>query len=358
MNMNTRIKRGGIAAVAFVAAAIAGGLASAQDKPTIYVIAPSLSDPFWITQQNGANQAAKDFGVNVVFQAPPQDTGDAGMVPLLQAAIAAKPAGIAIDYTSKTMEPVTKAALDAGINVVLYNNNRFEGDNAPSDERLRSLAFIGQNEAMSGETLTKAWLPMLPKEPCKVLIVNPFPTAFVLTLRGDGVKRALDAAGYPHSDLMATGDQGQNSQPDQCGAAGRSQDLRDGRAGRPGRKPGWSVHFAEQAEHPGRHLRRRSRDRQAPEGRFGLDRHQPAAVPAELLRRREPGAEGALYLDAGQRRHRHLTGHQGQYRYRASLHRRRPLLRTSGICPADPGSAGSVRAKTRPKDPWQPKTPR
>ncbi len=210
MNMNTLIKRGGIAAVAFVAAAIAGGLASAQDKPTIYVIAPSLSDPFWITQQNGANQAAKDFGVNVVFQAPPQDTGDAGMVPLLQAAIAAKPAGIAVDYTSKTMEPVTKAALDAGINVVLYNNNRFEGDNAPSDERLRSLAFIGQNEAMSGETLTKAWLPMLPKEPCKVLIVNPFPTAFVLTLRGDGVKRALDAAGYPHSDLMATGDQGQN----------------------------------------------------------------------------------------------------------------------------------------------------
>lgn len=210
MNMNTLIKRGGIAAVAFVAAAIAGGLASAQDKPTIYIIAPSLSDPFWITQQNGANQAAKDFGVNVVFQAPPQDTGDAGMVPLLQAAIAAKPAGIAVDYTSKTMEPVTKAALDAGINVVLYNNNRFEGDNAPSDERLRSLAFIGQNEAMSGETLTKAWLPMLPKEPCKVLIVNPFPTAFVLTLRGDGVKRALDAAGYPHSDLMATGDQGQN----------------------------------------------------------------------------------------------------------------------------------------------------
>jgi len=210
MSMKTWLKRGGIAAAGLIVGATAAGVGLAQDKLTIYVIAPSLSDPFWITQQNGANQAAKDFGVNVVFQAPAQDTGDAGMVPLLQAAIAANPAGIAVDYTSKTMEPVTKAALDAGINVVLYNNNRFEGDNAPSDERLRSLAFIGQNEAMSGETLTKAWLPMLPKEPCKVLIVNPFPTAFVLTLRGDGVKRALDAAGYPHSDLMATGDQGQN----------------------------------------------------------------------------------------------------------------------------------------------------
>ena len=70
-----------------------------------------------------------------MFQAPAQDTGDAGMVPLLQAAIAAKPAGIAVDYTSKTMEAVTIAALDAGINVVLYNNNRFEGENAPARSR-------------------------------------------------------------------------------------------------------------------------------------------------------------------------------------------------------------------------------
>jgi simple sugar transport system substrate-binding protein len=43
-----------------------------------------------------------------------------------------------------------------------------------------------------------------------VLIVNPFPTAFVLTLRADGVKRALDGVHYPHTDLLATGDEGQN----------------------------------------------------------------------------------------------------------------------------------------------------
>jgi simple sugar transport system substrate-binding protein len=43
-----------------------------------------------------------------------------------------------------------------------------------------------------------------------VLIVNPFPTAFVLTLRADGVKKALDEAGYPYEDLVATADQGQN----------------------------------------------------------------------------------------------------------------------------------------------------
>jgi simple sugar transport system substrate-binding protein len=198
-----------------LAGAFALGVASAvpawaADQPTVYVIAPSLTDPFWITEQNGAKQAGHDFGVNVVFQATPQDTGDAGMVPLIQAAIAAKPAGIAIDYVSKTMEAPIIAALNAGIPVVLYNNNRFEGDNAPGDTRILGLAFVGQNESASGEILAKAWMPSLPSTPCKVLIVNPFPTAFVLTLRGDGVKRVLDAAHYPHADLLATGDEGQN----------------------------------------------------------------------------------------------------------------------------------------------------
>jgi simple sugar transport system substrate-binding protein len=196
-----------LAAVTGAAVAVAG---AAADKPTVYVIAPSLTDPFWITEQNGAKQAGEDFGVNVVFEATAQDTGDAGMVPLVQAAIAAKPAGIAIDYVSKTMEHVTSDALNAGIPVVLYNNNRFEGENAPADKRIRGLAFVGQDESISGEILGKAWLPSLPPQPCKVLIVNPFPTAFVLTLRADGVKRALDAAHYPHADLMATGDEGQN----------------------------------------------------------------------------------------------------------------------------------------------------
>jgi simple sugar transport system substrate-binding protein len=195
---------------ALAVAALGPGVAVAQDAPTIYVIAPSLTDPFWITQQNGATQAGEDFGVNVIFQAPAQDTGDAGMVPLVQAAVAAAPAGIAIDFTSKTMEPATVEALDAGINVVLYNNNRFENENAPDDPRIQGLAFVGQDESVSGEILGKAWIPSLPAESCKVLIVNPFPTAFVLTLRGDGMKRALDAAGHTYEDLAATGDEAQN----------------------------------------------------------------------------------------------------------------------------------------------------
>ena len=107
MNANRRIVRGlggGLTAAALGVAGFVCTAAAAADKPTFYIIAPSLTDPFWITEQNGAKQAGADFGVNVVFQATAQDTGDAGMIPLIQAAIAAKPAGIAIDYVSKTME--------------------------------------------------------------------------------------------------------------------------------------------------------------------------------------------------------------------------------------------------------------
>ena len=71
-----------MAIAALSIATLGSGAALAQDEPTIYVIAPSLTDPFWITQQNGANQAAEDFGVNVVFQAPQADQGDAGMAPV------------------------------------------------------------------------------------------------------------------------------------------------------------------------------------------------------------------------------------------------------------------------------------
>lgn len=189
----------------------AGGAASACSgtKPTVYVIGPSLTDPFWIAEKNGADQAAKDFCVNVTFQAPAQDTGDAGMEQLARAAVGAKPAGIAIDYTSKTMESVTTAALDAGIDVVLYNNNRFEGDNKPSDPRIAKLAFVGQDESTSGDKLATAFLPSL-KPGTTVLIINPFPTAFVLTLRHDGVQRVLQANGFKTEDLAATGDEGQN----------------------------------------------------------------------------------------------------------------------------------------------------
>ena len=53
--------RSGLGWTTVALALAAAGAVLAQDKPTFYVIAPSLTDPFWITQQNGAKQAGEDL---------------------------------------------------------------------------------------------------------------------------------------------------------------------------------------------------------------------------------------------------------------------------------------------------------
>ncbi len=178
----------------------------------------------------------------------------------------------------------------------------------------RASPSSARTSSMSGEILTKAWLPMLPKEPCKILVVNPFPTAFVLTLRGDGVKRALDAAKYPYADLAATGDQGQNlgligaalqADPSICGVAA---------LGGPAANPAGQYISDEQSEGFGRNFRCGSRDREAHQGRLHRYRHQPAAIPAELLCRGKPGPAVAVYAEPGKRGYRHLAGDQGKHR--------------------------------------------
>jgi ABC-type sugar transport system substrate-binding protein len=191
----------------------AGGLPSVAAPSTggvIYVIGYQQDNPFWVTEGAGAAQAGKDQGVTVRYEAPPQPT-DTGMISLIQAAMAAHPYGVCIDYTGKAMEAVTLRALQKGIKVVLYNNNRFEAESggATTNPLITNLAYVGQDEHHSGEILANAFLPYLPSSGT-VLIINPFPEAFVLTLRYQGVKRVLEAHGYKTALLLASGDENRN----------------------------------------------------------------------------------------------------------------------------------------------------
>lgn len=208
------IKTGGIlVATALVAAACSSTTSSTvrsgggSANKIIYVIGYQQNNPFWVVEGRGAEAAGKQFGVTVRYAAPPT-ASDAGMVSLIDSAIAAKPYGIAVDYTDKTMEAPVLAALKAGIKVVLYNNDRFSaasGAGGTHNPAVTGLAFVGQDEHISGDVIAKAFIPYLPKSGGTALIINPFPSAYVLTLRYAAAKATLQAAGYNTQLLLVNG---------------------------------------------------------------------------------------------------------------------------------------------------------
>jgi ABC-type sugar transport system substrate-binding protein len=186
------------------------GSAAAVPRATskmIYVIGYEQDNPFWVLEGDGAAAAGKRFGVTVRYEAP-TTASDAGMVSLIDAALATHPYGIAIDYTDKTMQTPVLKALNAGVKVVLYNNNRFEAQSggATVNTAITSLAFVGQDEHHSGVVLGQGFLPFLPKAGGEVLIINPYAGAYVLTLRQQGVVSVLKPAGYKTSTLIVNGD--------------------------------------------------------------------------------------------------------------------------------------------------------
>jgi simple sugar transport system substrate-binding protein len=200
------------------APSVGNGGTGAGGTGAIAVIGYESQSSFWLAEAKGAAQAAKDFGVTVNYAAP-QTASDQGMIQLATTALATKPYGICLDYLDHAMFDVTKQALAAGVHVGLYNNNLFqpEAGGATTDPAITTLPYVGQTNApgggkSSGEVLGEAFAKYLPQGGGLVLIVNPFPQAFVLTLRYQAVKAALEPLGYTTDQLVAGADEGQNLQ--------------------------------------------------------------------------------------------------------------------------------------------------
>ncbi len=202
-----------LAGVAVTASASATSANSTSSRPLIYVIGYQTNNPFWDTEGKGAIAAGQVFHVNVRYEAP-SSASSHGMINLIDAALGAHPAGIAIDYTGKIMEKSVLTALHSGVKVVLYNNDRFGPKNggATRNPQVTNLAFIGQNEHKSGAVLATHFLKYLPRRGGTVLVINPFPQAFVLTLRYSGVKSVLVDHGYTTALLLASGNETNNYQ--------------------------------------------------------------------------------------------------------------------------------------------------
>jgi simple sugar transport system substrate-binding protein len=207
-----------VAAVAAALAALTGSGKAGTTRadaglPKVYMIGSVTNNTFWAAVKKGFEDGGRTFGLNAIYNAPGVHSS-AGSIPLIQAAIAAKPAGIAINYTDKSIQKPTLQALGAGIRVVLFNNNRFEvvggkANTGTNDPRITKLAYVGEDSLLNAKKLATEFMPFIKKKGT-VVIADPVPGVEVLALRRQGVESILKPAGYKTAYLPATLDEGQN----------------------------------------------------------------------------------------------------------------------------------------------------
>ena len=102
------------------------------------------ADPFWSVFKKGVDQAAKDMGVQAIYEAPP--TFDmVAMSHLIDTAVAAKPDGLVVSIPdANALGPSIKAAVAAGIPVISANSG------ADVAKSLGILVHVGQTEYQAG----------------------------------------------------------------------------------------------------------------------------------------------------------------------------------------------------------------
>ena len=107
----------------FAACGNDGGGDTADATPYIAVISKGFQHQFWQVVKLGAEDAAKEFGVEITFEGPPTESDIADQVNMLNAALDKAPAAIclaALD-TESVMEQLN-SCLDKGIPVVGFDS--------------------------------------------------------------------------------------------------------------------------------------------------------------------------------------------------------------------------------------------
>jgi ABC-type sugar transport system substrate-binding protein len=187
--------------------------AGSTAEPTVYMIGSVTNNTFWAAVQRGFLAGGKAFGVHAIYEAPGIHASSSS-IPLIQSALAAHPAGMAINYSDASIRAPTLAALDQGVAVTLFNNNRFEevggkADTATTDPRITTLPYVGEDSLLNAEDLAKTFIPYLKKKGT-ILIVDPVPGVEVLALRRQGIETVMHANGFSTAYLPAGLDEGTN----------------------------------------------------------------------------------------------------------------------------------------------------
>lgn len=197
---DSRVAHSIYAAVLGVALAVLPMASASAEELFILEVGGPLSDPFFSTFKKGSEDAAKAEGVRFEFTAPNGfDNLSQDLAKLIEIGISRKPDAMVIgDFIPDAQDPWIKAAVDAGITVVVVNTG------ADSWEKVGAIAFVGQDERLAGADAARMFLAA---GVTNAVCVNHVPGNPGTQARCQGMEEAMVAAGQkgttfnlPYSD--------------------------------------------------------------------------------------------------------------------------------------------------------------
>ena len=165
-------------------------LARGESKKPKIGFLPGVVDPFYQVMEIGVNEAAKDFGLEVVTQYP-QTWGPSAQTPILDAMVARGDLEyliIAPTDKEQMIAPLQRA-VDAGIKVITVDTFLGNGDYEKGKVTF-PISYIGSNNEEGGKIAARA-LAKVVENKGKVYIQNTNVGASTTEQRGKGFKEGI-----------------------------------------------------------------------------------------------------------------------------------------------------------------------
>jgi len=185
-----------VGVVAFVAMALLLPLsltaAPTKKRWRIAIVPKALTGEYWVRCQRGAQAAAKQFGVELLFVGPSAETEVDKQIDIVENLLTRGVDAIGISpCDGKALVPTIDRAIEKGVPVITVDSD------APKSKRL---SYIGTDNEKAGE-LAGQQLAKLMGGKGKVLIINGVPGAENLMQRIKGFKRAI--AKFPQIRIVS-----------------------------------------------------------------------------------------------------------------------------------------------------------
>jgi ribose transport system substrate-binding protein len=181
--------------VTFFTMMLAGAIACSKPEraqPKILVSPKGLTHNFWVTVKAGADLAGKEFGAEVIWKGPAQETDIAGQIAIIEDYINKKVDAIVLAACdTKALNGLIDRAMDNGIPVITIDSG-VDYD--------RPLSFIATDNVKAAE-LAADELARLIGANGEVALLPHVPGAATSIMREDGFKKGI--AKYPNVKLVA-----------------------------------------------------------------------------------------------------------------------------------------------------------